>query len=401
MNWIDRAFYKPLLVIAIGLLGGANAWGIQCLEVSGVALVQNDNRAFARQMAIRNALEVASMQTNLEVSTRADMQDFSLQNQSSRFISRSKVERFNLMDEFLNEQTGEYEVVLNVCLTEDPQACGHLVGAGYQNRVVVAPVVIENSYEGRDIANLLPGYQMELFRRLNMAGYQNLEMIEYAQGLQPGMMVSPNLTPEVLTPIQDQTGGQFMLLSAIRSLAQASEGRETLDRVRRFYGYDARNNRRYIEVEWYLVDLNKQRIVRQHKESVEMQGDPRVGRDRPFGTLAFFRTATGEAFNRILDQQVERVIQHLGCERLETQIIDVRNGEYVMFLSDQSGIQPGDQLAVYSRMGNPVRFQGRNLGMDENPAGFIEISRIMPKFAVGRLVAGQAEIQIGDSVRSW
>ncbi|WFE67885.1 hypothetical protein P8S54_06530 [Thiomicrospira sp. R3] len=401
MALIRRVVNFHLALIAVWLVGFSSGWAVQCVEVTGVALMQNDNRAFARQMAIRNALEVASMQTNLEVRTRADMQDFKLQSQASRFTSRSKVERFSLMDEFFNEPTGEYEVVLNVCLTQDPKACGHLVGVGYQNRVVVAPVVIENSYEGRDIANLLPGFQMELFRRLNMAGYRNLEMIEYAQGLQPGMMVSPNLMPEVLTPIQDQTGGQFLLLSAIRSVAQLSEGRDTLDRIRRFYGYDGRNNRRFIEVEWYLVDLNKQRIVKQHRESIEMRGDPRVGRDRPFGTLAFFKTATGEAFNQVLDQQVERVINHLECELLETQIIDVRNGEYVMFLSDQSGVQIGDQLAVYSRMGNPVRFQGRNLGMDETPAGFIEISRIMPKFAVGRLVAGQADIQIGDLARSW
>jgi hypothetical protein len=100
-------------------------------------------------------------------------------------------------------------------------------------------------------------------------------------------------------------------------------------------------------------------------------------------------------------QQTERVIEHLKCEVLETQIVDVRNDEYVMFLSDQSGIQVGDQLAIYSRAGNPVRFQGRMLGMDESPAGFIEISRILPKFAVGKLVAEKADIQIGDVVRSW
>jgi len=383
------------------MMSSFQAKSLACFEVAGVASMQTGDRAFARQMAIRNAIEVASMQSNLQVNTRADMQNFALQNQASRFTTRSKVERFSLVDEFFNEQTNEYEVVLNVCLTDDPSACGQLMGTQYQNRLVVAPVVIENSYEGRDIANLLPGYQAELFRRLNIAGYHNLEMIEYAQGLSPGAMVTPNLSQEVLLPIQDQTGGQFLLLSVIRSVVRLSEGRGVLDGMRRFYNYDAKQNVRYVEVEWYLVDLNKQRIVRQHLESIEMRGEPHVGRDKPFGSMAFFRTHTGQAFDQVMAQQTARVIEHLKCEKLETQIIDVRNDEYVMFLSDQSGIQVGDQLAVYSRAGNPVRFQGRMLGMDESPAGFIEISRILPKFAVGKLVAEKADIQIGDVVRSW
>jgi len=377
------------------------AYGLTCVEVTGVASMEGVDRAFARQMAIRNAIEVASMQSNMTINARTDMQNFAVQGQTSRFTTRSKVERFSLMDEYFNEQTNEYEVILNVCLTDDPSACGQVVGAQYENRLVVAPVVIENSYEGRDIANLLPGYQAELFRRLNIAGYRNLEMVEFAQGLSPGAMVTPNLSQEVLLPIQDQTGAQFVLLSVIRSVASVSEGRGALDGIRRFYGYDAKHNMRYIEVEWYLIDINKQRIVRQHLESIEMQGEPRVGRDRPFGTLAFFKTHTGQAFDKVLSQQVARVVDHLKCEMLETQIIDVRNNEYIMFLSDQSGIQVGDQLAVYSRTGNPVRFQGRMLGMDESPAGFIEITRILPKFAVGKRVAENAEIQIGDVVRSW
>ncbi|WP_044409771.1 flagellar assembly protein T N-terminal domain-containing protein [Thiomicrospira microaerophila] len=397
---MKRAGYASVVFWILSMIPmSVNALG--CIEVTGVASMQTDDRAFARQMAIRNAIELASMQSNLEINARSDMENFALQNQASRFTTRSKVERFSLVDEFYNEQTNEYEVVLYVCLTADPSACGNLVGTQYQNRLVVAPVVIENTYEGRDIANLLPGYQAELFRRLNIAGYRNLEMVEYAQGLHPGTMVTPNLSQDVLLPIQDQTGGQFLLLSVIRSVVSVSEGRGFLDGVRRFYNYDAKHNRRYVEVEWYLVDLNKQRIVRQHLESIEMEGEPRVGRDKPFGSMAFFRTHTGQAFDKILAQQVERVIDHLKCEMLETQIIDVRNGEYVMFLADQSGIQVGDQLAIYSRAGNPVRFQGRVLGMDEAPAGFIEITRILPKFAVGRLVAEKAEIQIGDVARSW
>lgn len=388
-----------LFVALFGLVPGLVA--AKCVSATGIASMVGVERAYARQMAIRNALEIASMQSNLNVSSRQDVENFTLKNQASRFTTNSKVQRFGIMEEFADEEQKQYEVVLNVCLTEDPNACGNIFGTHYQNRIVVAPVIIENSYEARDIANLLPGYQLELQRRLMGAGYRNLESIDYAQAVEPGRMVTPNLTPDVLRPIQDQTGGQFLLMSVIRSAAAQSENRSIMDNVRRFYDIEIDPNRRYIELDWYLVDLHKHRIVKQNREGFELKGDARVGRDRPFGTAAFFNTNTGQAFNTILNMQVQNIMQHMQCELLETEVIDVRNGEYVLFLSEESGVQVGDQLAVYQRSGNPVRFQGRNLGMDEQPSGFLKIKRIMPKFAVAELVAQNGLVQVGDVVRSW
>ncbi|HEY9017647.1 hypothetical protein [Thiomicrospira sp.] len=395
------SMFNGLFALLVWLMFATSAQANNCVAVTGVASMDGVDRAYARQMAIRNGLELASMQNNLHISARSDTDNFQLQNQASRFTTRSKIQRFGIMDEYADEELKQYEVELNVCLTEDPSACGHAFGAHYQNRVVIAPAVIENSREANDISNLITGYQNELFRRLKESGYNNLDLIDYAQSTQPGNLVTPNLDPDVLRPIQDQTGGQFLLMSVVRSVASQSENKGFMDGLRNFYGYDSKKNRRYVEIDWYLVDLNKHRIVKQQREGFEVRGDVRVGRDRPFGTAAFFKTDTGQAFNALLNQQTERLYQHLNCELLETEIIDVRNGEYVLFLSEESGVQVGDQLSVYQRTGNPVRFQGRNLGMDETPSGFLKITRILPKFAVGELVAQNGRVQIGDVVRSW
>lgn len=388
------------LALGFGMVKPAQA-GNNCIAVTGVASMDGVDRAYARQMAIRNGLELASMQSNLHISSRSDTSNFALQNQASRFTTRSKIQRFGIMSEYVDDELKQYEIELNVCLTEDPSACGHAFGVHYQNRVVIAPAVIENSREANDISNLITGYQNELFRRLKESGYNNLDMIDYAQSIQPGNLVTPNLDPDVLRPIQDQTGGQFLLMSVVRSAASQSENKAFMDSVRRFYDFDSKKNRRYVEIDWYLIDLNKHTIVKQKREGFEVRGDVRVGRDRPFGTAAFFKTDTGQAFNAILNQQTDQLYSHLNCELLETEIIDVRNGEYVLFLSTESGVQVGDQLSVYQRTGNPVRFQGRNLGVDETPAGFLKITRILPKFAVGELVAQNGRVQIGDVVRSW
>lgn len=394
---------KGYFKLFLWLILSGQVFGVQaaCITVSGMANITNNEQSFARQMAIRNALEIASMQNNLQVISRQDTENFALKNQATQFISRSKVDRFSILSEFVDDEQKEYRVELEVCLTEQASGCDQVLGAHYQNRIVVAPVVIENPYESRDISNLLIGYQHEIFRRLSNQGYRNLEMIDYAQSLVPGNLVTPNLSEQVLQPIQDQTGAQFMLMTVIRAVGAHREGGGVSDKLRRYYHFEVKDNFRYIELDWYLVDLNKHRIAKQGREGYEVEGEVYVGRDRPFGTAAFFKTHTGQAFNLLLDKQVNGVFEHMRCELLETQVIDVRNGEYVLFLSDMSGVQVGDQLAVYQQAGNPIRFQGRNLGLDEVPSGFLKISRIMPKFAVAELVAESEPVQIGDLVRSW
>lgn len=393
--------FLALFTLLFSFFLSSNIKAMPCVEVGGSASLEGVDKAFARQMAIRDALEVASMQSNMQVISRNDTENFRLKNQSSQFVSRSKIENFGILDEYEDEFDNRYKVELRVCLQPNPSGCKNILGGHYQNRIVIAPVVIENPYEARDIANLLPGYQNELFLRLKNQGYQNLEVIDYAQGIDAGSLVSPNLSSDVLNPIQDQTGAQFMLASVIRSASAHSQNKELMDKVRRYYDFEVKDNYRYVEVEWYLIDLNKHRIAAQARHGYEVKGAARVGRDRPFGTATFFKTHTGRAFNLVLDQQVGKLVEHMDCELLETQIIDVRNNEYVLFLSEESKVQVGDQLAVYRQSGNPVRFQGRNLGLDNEPAGFLKIKRIMPKFAVGELVSQTQDVEIGDLVRSW
>lgn len=376
----------------------------QCVTVEGEALVDETGQAYARQMAIRDALQNATMQNNLQIVSSHTTKNFQIKDQAGRFVSKSKVQKYQVADEYFDKDRNVYQVELDVCLTSDMSACTSALGGEYQNRLVVAPVVIENPYEARDISNLLLGYQQEIYRRLLDRGYRNLEIIDYAQSVQPGQMVAPNLSADVLQPIQDQTGAQFMLMTVIRSASAHQEGgklKNLSDKVRRHYDFEVHDNLRYLEVDWYLIDLNKQKIAKQQRESYQVEKKVRVGRDKAFGTASFFETSTGQAFNLILDQQVSGVFDHMACEILETQIIDVRNGEYVLFLSEDSGVRAGDELAVYHQIGTPVRFQGRSLGIDELPAGFIRIKRIMPKFAIAELVVEKEKIELGDIVRSW
>ncbi|WP_127470432.1 hypothetical protein [Thiomicrorhabdus aquaedulcis] len=382
-----------------------------CVVASGQASSEGVDTQFAKKMAIRDALKAASLKNNVTVKTDQSVENQQLTKDSVRFTSQSKVKNYTILKEGLEEREDEYgqvkkgalnyQVTLKVCLTEEASACPNLPGNAYQTRVAIGPVVMVKANEANDISNLLFGFQQELDRRMAKQGYQNHVLFDEAVDLQPNVMVAPNLEPEQLNLIRDKTGAQFLLLTVIRSMSSHNEGSNTFNNVKRFYNYEVKNDSRYIEADWYVIDLMRYEIVSQSRGGFDVKGEVYVGRDRPFGTNAFFASDTGIAFHALLEQQTQQVLGFLQCQPLETQIIDVRDGEYIVYLNRASGVKEGDDLAVYNKVGRPVRVNGIDLGTDESPSGFIRIKRMMPKFAVAELTTQKGLVQNGDVVRAW
>ncbi len=106
-------------------------------------------------------------------------------------------------------------------------------------------------------------------------------------------------------------------------------------------------------------------------------------------------------FHALLEKQTNDVLDFLHCKPFESQIIDVRDNEYIIYLNSASGAKVGDDLAVYHKTGRPVRINGVNLGSDEVPGAFLKIKRILPKFAIAEVTAKKGLIQVGDLVKAW
>ncbi len=381
-----------------------------CVEVKGSASMEGVDEAFARKMAIRDALKMASLKNNVKISTDQRVDDYQLTLDSTRFTSHSKIKNYTLVKEGMENpedmygQTKEgalnYEVVLNVCLTEEAGLCTGLEGNQYQTRLAIAPVVMPFGSEARDISNLLSGYQLELERRVKHKGYRNLTLLLEPIDLQPNHVVTPNLDPKQLIDIRNKTGAQFLLLTVIRS-ASAHSDTGILNTAKRFYDLNVNPEQRYIGLDWYLVDLMSQTMIHQARGEVEVEGDVLVGRDRPFGSGSFFATKTGKAFDGLLNQQTKNVLDALHCKPFESQVIDIQNGEYVIYLHEAAGAKIGDDLAVYHTAGRPIRFGGSELGQDRVPGAFLKIKRILPKFAIAELTAKKGVVQVGDIVKTW
>lgn len=383
----------------------------ECVEVKGFSSIANGNEAFAQKMAIRDAIKNASMRRNLKVRSDQKMEDFKITMESSRFSSQTRVESFRILEEGLEDPLdmyGEekegplgYEVTLKVCLTEDPKACPNLEGHIYQPRIAVAPVVMERAYEVRDISNLVIGYQQELERRLLQSGQKNLVGLNRTIEIQPNRKITPNLDEALLTDIRNQTSAQYLLLSVIKSASGHIENDSFVNRVRRTYDLPVEQDSRYIEAEWYLVDLVNFKTIAEARDGFDIKGEVKVGRDRPFGTNAFFATNVGKAFDYLLKEQTQQVFDTVRCQPFESEVIEKRGDQYLVLMNRLSDVQVGDVLSVYQRQDRQVRFNGRALGYDLTPGAFLTVKRVMDQFVVTELAANQEVVQVGDRVKAW
>ncbi|AHF02340.1 hypothetical protein THIAE_07835 [Thiomicrospira aerophila AL3] len=408
-NW--QSAWLSVFILNLVLLFPMSSKAVNCdVRVTGLASTELGDQVYNRQMAIRNALEQAVMQAGVDIDLdqSLDMRQ-GLTQQQSRFRSRARVTSFELLSEELDAEAGVVRVVLSVCvepITDQysaSSACALPLENSYQNRVAVLPPLVEFPDQARDIANLVLGLQTDILRKLNQQGWQNIAPYDVAQTLQPGLLITPNLSPDALLPIQEQTGAQYALFTVVRSLAAQNTDSRILNHIRRSYDFEVRPNHRFVELEWYLVDLDQQQIRHQQRAGHQFAGSARVGRDKPVGTAAFLATPTGKALDQVVNEQVESVMATLQCLALDVPVLEVRGEDVVVYLHQQSGVRVGDQLAWYSLEGAQVRFQGRVLGTDTLPAGFVEVVRLAGQFAVVRVVGQRdgARIALGDRLRSW
>lgn len=382
-----------------------------CIEVKGSAPSKDVGKAFARKMAIRDALQQASIKNNVTIRTDQSVEGYQLKLDSARFTSTSKIKNFTVIKEgfedpydmYGRDKKGplNYEVTLKVCLTEERGVCTNLPGNQYQTRLAIAPVVLQNAHQANDVSNLLNGYQLELERRVHNQGYKNYTLLKESIDIQPNIQISPNLDAEQLTSVRDKTGAQYLLLTVIRSMSSHVERNGFKNSVKQFYNLEVKPDTRYIEADWYVVDLLTKQLVHQARGGFDVQGDVYVGRDKPFGSNGFFATNTGKVFHALLEKQITDTLDYLHCKSFQSEIIDIRGNDYIIYLNANSGAKVGDDLAVYHRSGRPVRVNGLELGSDYLPGAFLKIKRIMPRFAIAEITAKKGVVQVGDTVKTW
>ncbi len=370
-----------------------------CVEVEGVAQIEQGDLAYARQMAIRDALAQAALSSNVRVNAQSETQNFALTRQSAQFAAQQRVTSMKVLSEV--QEAGSIRVNVSACLTEEAKVCPNYI-ARYVPKVAIASVAVQDEYSVKDILDVAPGYQGELYNRLWSSGQRNVETLHTASDLYVGRPIIPNLSSTMLQTASDRTLAQYLVLTVIRSADWEVEQSAVAGEIRKAFRFDKEPTQRTVSVEWYVIDLIQERLLVQGNAFKKVRdADVRVGRDKPFASRQFFVTPTGKLFDYVLNEQVTSIQESLACAPISATIAEVNQDKVVVPISIDSGVSQGDVLAVYSRSSRPYRIGSIELGTDLEPTAFIRVQKVLPRFIVGRFEGKKGLVQAGDIVKSW
>lgn len=370
-----------------------------CVEVDGVAQIEKGDLAYARQMAIRDALAQAALSSQVRVNAQSETQNFALTRQSAQFAAQQRVTSMKVLSEVQEGNT--IRVSVSACLTDEAKVCPNYI-ARYVPKVAIASVAVQDEYSVKDILDVAPGYQGELFNRLWSSGQRNVELLHTASDLYVGRPIVPNLSSTMLQTASDRTLAQYLVLTVIRSADWEVEQSAVAGEIRKAFRFDKEPTQRTVSVEWYVIDLIQERLLVQGNAFKKVgDADVRVGRDKPFASRQFFVTPTGKLFDYVLNEQVASIQESLACAPISATIAEVNQDKVVVPISIDSGVVQGDVLAVYSRTSRPYRIGAIELGTDLEPTAFIRVQKVLPRFIVGQFEGKKGLVQAGDIVKSW
>ena len=275
-----------------------------------------------------------------------------------------------------------------MAVAQDAQDTGEQIP---KKKLVIAQFEVANTLHVDDISNIYDGLPAALASRLEASGDFLPVYDGRAVPIEPGA-----LQREAILQIAGKTGAQFLITGMVANAGFSKE--------KGFLGTSLGGQKaRYIDIELAVYDGNTGERLWQRRFSEQVQGDARVGNNKPFGSGIFFATDTGQAFNRLLDAAVKELQSALKNVLFSAHIIRVQEKTVYLDVGGDSLLKPGDKFVAYTRdTSAPILgLNGAMLGVAEHAADTITLTLVQPQFSIGELseVAVKHGVKAGHIVR--
>jgi len=291
------------------------------------------------------------------------------------------------------------EPVAEVSAEPEPfELCSADQGAayGYLKRVVLVGFGVDNHSQAIDLKDIESLYPLELRRRLDLQqrfimssrgeirlGQTSLDLL--------GAERSPG---EQAAAIALEESAQFVIAGRFFDLAASYHDNVFMTAVKW--------PRRQLGAEIEVYDGYSGVLIARHHYQDQVEGEVDMRDYRPLQG-EFFTSDYGQAFDRLLKQQVKDVVNDLACLPMQARIIKVDGKQLHIDVGVLSRLRPGDELKVIRQ-----RISGRDLSdreiVHEKPYGTMVIQRVFPATAVGSIEVDKGsvnDLRPSDLVRAW
>lgn len=409
---------KPRIALAaLLLLAGLAA----AAEFEGIAPLGMDGVAAARQAAIRDALDNASLSAGAQIS--AATSGNGVRQADALQVRGQPVGAYVLLREW--QANGFYHVTLDVQPAPGAQATPSACGPTYRRKALVTRLSVLNPVHIADLPRFPDELQAELARRLEAQG----QFLPQSSATEAAYVEQPNRSepanPQWIRDLARRYGVQFVVGGVLRDAGLEGE-RYVLshgDDIRpgerkqelnlpllNFFrpGIKATPSVRRFEMDLLVFDgvsgaqIGRHRLAGKTDSSMlsgsEVVFDPSVA----VGTQRFFASGFGKLVDARLNEAVDSLYRDIQCIPFSARVTRVEPGRVMVDAGGTSKIATGDRLQVYrlrpGARGVDASGQSGQLGWPEELAGSLIIREVQPLFATG-VPEGALRIEVGDYVR--
>jgi len=267
-----------------------------------------------------------------------------------------------------------------------------------KKKVVMTGFAVNVAAQVQDLDDIAQGFPREMLNRLERSGRY---IVRQSPNLLSFDLKQTAPTAKMVQQVAAENDAQFVISGEIRNAGIRSD--------KQFFGlWESRS--RHIEVEFSIYDGLSGAFLSRHLLYRPAEDDAKVGRDKPFGSVAFYATSFGKAVDAVIEESVAWIRKDLAPFPLMAKIIKIKDQQIIFDAGLSSNIIVGDQALVVSdydqlptlglsaQQARPLQY-----GIPQASMGKIKIVQVQLPFAVGELVDEQSgkavQVKVGDFVR--
>jgi hypothetical protein len=402
-NYLVRIIFIPLLLASVSATAHAVV-----IEAEGMAVVVNKDLKSAREAAIKDASQQASMHAAVYVSSNQVVRDGILEIDNMQISTLGRVSNIEVLDETLDGNFLKVRIRADVLIDT---GCNNGVTNTYKKSLAVAAFPLVDLNHGRlgnlhDTPIIFPTQlAQQLNTSLGIVAYNASRVNFYPD---PTLAATTTLSDGALSSMLNNINRMevnYIVSGVVRDMTMVdprthAEKYFFIDLYNRL-DYLSKKHLRSFSIDLFLHDGFTGDLIMQ--KSYQTAGlwnlDPAI--KTGFGGAGFTKQDYGQKVQALQQQIIKELTEQLTCEPFTARINKVEDRTVWISAGAAQGLKKGDKLSIYRRS-TFYTPDGRAQTQLSNTQQTLTIKETQGSFATGQLSAPseQYNIRPGDLVRA-
>lgn len=315
-----------LTLLGASALLSSSALYANWYEATGQATIERGDLHSARQAAIEDALQRATLFAGAKLESRQQIIQGILQHHQITLSSSAELKQVQLLSETHSNQ--QVFITLKAHILPTASSCNRQ----YRNPILLSQIHLQARQDA---------IHGQLFQ---LGEHSSKQLALHLKDYSPTLLIQSH--PHTLYPEQldfsaaeqfFEQGQQFILLASINDLSLG-------ERASKFWQSSIRE--RFFVMDIMLYDTFERRVRFQQEYRTSSHWPDKTQSTPPSHSMAFWRMPYGQKIDQLLRSVALDIQQQTQCQPLLAQIRQVRQQQIQLGLGAVHGVKPGDQLRL-------------------------------------------------------